>query len=236
MADPITLAVVGATIGAASNEDDPIKGALQGAAIGGLGGAGLGAMSGAGAAAGAAEGAGLLGAEAAGLGAAEGLLGAGIDASLGSAYQAAGMGAPMAYPIPGIGVPEIAMMPDQFYAGEMMDAAMGASMGTPPSLTGDYFAANTGQAMPALNGDLSWMDNVSKSQMEAIGTGRLPGSGPRFNPMSALQSMNSGKQQEQPAIRGGGVTRGDPRAVQKDAVLNLLAPKRLEKRKISLLG
>jgi len=46
MADPVTLAVVGATAGAAMSPKDPLKGALLGAAGGYGGGAALGAMGG----------------------------------------------------------------------------------------------------------------------------------------------------------------------------------------------
>lgn len=52
MADPLTMAAVGAVAGAALNRDDPMKGALMGAALGGAGGAGYGALTGAGGAAG----------------------------------------------------------------------------------------------------------------------------------------------------------------------------------------
>jgi hypothetical protein len=72
MADPLTMAAVGAVAGAAMNRDDPMKGALMGAALGGAGGAGYGALTGAGGAAGAAG----AGAGAAGAGALEAGLGA----------------------------------------------------------------------------------------------------------------------------------------------------------------
>jgi hypothetical protein len=54
--------------------------------------------------------------------------------------------------------------------------------------------------------------------------------------MQALSAMNmlGGQQQPQP-MAGGGVKRGDPRLVQQDAIMSLLAPKRVEKRRISLL-
>jgi uncharacterized membrane protein YeaQ/YmgE (transglycosylase-associated protein family) len=39
MADPITLAMVGAAAGAVTNKKDPLKGALMGATLGGVGGA-----------------------------------------------------------------------------------------------------------------------------------------------------------------------------------------------------
>lgn len=181
MADPATMMVAGAALGAATNKKNPLEGAMMGAALGGGGGYLLGSAAG-GAAAG-------LGEAAAG-GAAEGLLG-----SVGPAQ-----------------VSEFALQnPGYFYGPE-------SNIGIP--------------AGP----DLGWMDTASKSQMEAIGTGRLPGTMPSLSPMMAMQAMNLAKPQEQPMMRGGGITRGDPRAVQQDAVLSLLAPKRLEKRKISLMG
>ena len=99
---------------------------------------------------------------------------------------------------------------------------------------GYFYGPESNVGIPA-GPDLGWMDTASKSQMEAIGTGKLPGTMPSLNPMMAMQAMNLAKPQEQPMMRGG-ITRGDPRAVQQDAVLSLLAPKRLEKRKISLMG
>ena len=58
MADPITLAVVGAGIGAMVNPNDPIKGAVMGGAVGFTGGTALGAGGASGAAGGAAASAG----------------------------------------------------------------------------------------------------------------------------------------------------------------------------------
>jgi hypothetical protein len=49
MGDPVTMAVVGGTIGAATNRKDPLKGALMGAAGGYAGGAMMGAGGAAGA-------------------------------------------------------------------------------------------------------------------------------------------------------------------------------------------
>lgn len=46
MGDPVTMAVVGGTIGAATNRKDPLKGALMGAAGGYAGGAMMGAGAG----------------------------------------------------------------------------------------------------------------------------------------------------------------------------------------------
>jgi hypothetical protein len=58
MADPVTLAMVGAAAGAVTNKKDPLKGALMGAALGGGGGLLAGGAAAGGAAAG---GSGLLG-------------------------------------------------------------------------------------------------------------------------------------------------------------------------------
>lgn len=92
MADPVTMAVVGATAGAALNKDDPLKGALLGAAGGFGGGAALGALGG-GAAAGAAGAAGASSAGTASLMAGGGALAPGLGASAGlSAAGGSGLG------------------------------------------------------------------------------------------------------------------------------------------------
>ena len=57
----------------------------------------------------------------------------------------------------------------------------------------------------------------------------------RINPMMAMAASNMLGQQPQPQMTGGGVKRGNPQLVQQDAIMSLLAPKRVEKRKISLL-
>lgn len=62
MADPVTLAAIGAVAGAATNKKDPIKGALLGAGLGFGGGTIAPALLGTGAAAGGAAGAGAAGA------------------------------------------------------------------------------------------------------------------------------------------------------------------------------
>jgi hypothetical protein len=224
MADPATMAIAGAAIGAATNKKNPLEGAMMGAALGGGGGYLLG-----GAGAAAAEGA-----------AAEGLLGGGInsaigntmvDSSLGAAYQAAGMGAPTAYPVPDVGAYPFESAIDYFKMNRGPGELIDASFAQKP----DLFGAITEQPMDynaiaraSMGSDIPGVSAVS---------GSSPYSGmPKINPMMAMQAMNLTKPQEQPMARGGGVMRGDPRAVQQDAVLSLLAPKRLEKRKISLMG
>jgi hypothetical protein len=183
MADPATMAIAGAAIGAATHKKNPLEGAMMGAALGGgggylLGGAGLGGA--------AAEGA-------AGAGAAEGLLGA-VGPAQTSEFALQNPGY-FYGPESNVGIPAASSPSLDFGANEMLDAELG------------------------------------KAQREAIAAKTRS-----FNPMMAMQAMNLTKPQEQPMMMRGGVTRGDPRAVQQDAVLSLLAPKRLEKRKISLMG
>jgi len=86
MADPVTLAMVGAAAGAVTNKKDPVKGALLGAAIGGGGGLIAGSAAGGAAAVTNPALAGItpLGAEAAGALAAPAASGPGLGAILGS--------------------------------------------------------------------------------------------------------------------------------------------------------
>jgi hypothetical protein len=181
MADPATMAMAGAALGAATNRDDPLKGAMMGAALGGVGGGiASGAMGGA----------------------------AGVE------------GISLARP----------------------DVA--------PVLS-DYITASQAQGLVPMAGDQVMPTVLSETPMfdfDAIaraslgsdlpGASAVAGASPvqaGLNPMQALSAMNMlGGQQPQP-MAGGGVKRGDPRLVQQDAIMSLLAPKRVEKRRISLL-
>jgi hypothetical protein len=184
MADPATMMMAGAALGAATNRDDPLKGAMMGAALGGVGGGiASGAMGGAGA--------------------------AGVE------------GISLARP----------------------DVA--------PVLS-DYITASQAQGLVPMAGDQIMPTVLSETPMfdfDAIaraslgsdlpGASAVAGASPvqaGLNPMQALSAMNmlGGQQQPQP-MAGGGIKRGDPRLVQQDAIMSLLAPKRVEKRRISLL-
>jgi hypothetical protein len=91
MADPVTLAVVGAVGGAMLNKDDPIKGALIGGTLGFGGGTVLGpAMGASGAAAGTTAGAAGIGGAGSGITATT--LGGAVPASAGLGASAGGMG------------------------------------------------------------------------------------------------------------------------------------------------
>lgn len=90
MADPVTLAMMGAAAGAVTNKKDPLKGALLGATLGGVGGAMAPGLLGAGAPAAGFAGITPMGAQAAG-----GLIGMapvsapGVGAALSAGTQAA---------------------------------------------------------------------------------------------------------------------------------------------------
>jgi hypothetical protein len=90
MADPITLAVVGATAGAMLNPNDPVKGALIGGAAGFTGGSALGAGAAGSAAAGTTVGAGGIGGAGTGLTATT--IGGAAPASAGLGTASGGMG------------------------------------------------------------------------------------------------------------------------------------------------
>lgn len=227
MADPITMGVVGAVAGAALNRDDPLKGAMLGAMLGGGGG-----FLGAGGAA--AEGA--IGA--AGAGAAEGaaLGGELITPAMMPEFAPVAQPVAQAFPIPepvgarsllydyppvmGVNGPNIYgfPIPDYDYsqiAAASADGASGSSLYNPPV-------------------DLSWMDTVSKSQQQAIETGALPGA---WKPdMRAIGQMSNLLRQPQPArLQPPPVQPGRPQSVDYSGLLSLLQPKLTERKRVSLL-
>lgn len=91
MADPMTLAIVGAGVGAIMNPNDPIKGAVIGGAAGFTGGTALGASA-AGTAAGTAVGAGGIGGAAGGTGLTATTIGGAAPASAGLGTASGGVG------------------------------------------------------------------------------------------------------------------------------------------------
>jgi hypothetical protein len=194
MADPATMMMAGAALGAVANQDDPLKGAMMGAALGGVGG---------GIASGALGGAGAAGVEAAGL--------TGAESALGSLAR-----------------PDIAPVLSDYITASQ-------AQGLVP-IAGD-------QIMPTVLSDTPMFDfdAIARASLgsDLPGASAVAGASPvqaRFNPMQALSAMNmlGGQQQPQPIVSGG-VKRGDPRLVQQDPIMSLLAPKRIEKRRISLL-
>ena len=92
MADPITLAVVGAGVGAMLNPNDPIKGAVIGGAAGFTGGTALGPGAAGATTAGTTVGAGGIGGAAGGTGLTATTLGGGVPASAGLGTASGGLG------------------------------------------------------------------------------------------------------------------------------------------------
>ena len=178
MADPATMAMAGAAVGALSNEDDPMKGALMGAALGGGGGylAGLG----------------------------------GAAAPAGEAALAGTAGETLLTPAT---MSEFTLQNPGFFPGA---------------------ESNIGVLEAPAN--LSWMDTVSPSQTQAIGTGSLPGM-PGINPLAAMRMGSSALQgaQQQPMRAPGQIKQGNPSGLKYDLIASLLEPKMVERRKLSLL-
>jgi len=180
MADPATMMMAGAALGAATNRDDPLKGAMMGAALGGVGG---GIASGA----------------------------------MGGAQGSISLARPDVAPV----------LSDYITASQ--------AQGLVP-IAGD-------KVMPTVLSDTPMFDfdAIARASLgsDLPGASAVAGASPmaaRMNPMMAMSAMNmlGGQQQPQPMV-GGGVKRGDPRLVQQDPIMSLLAPKRVEKRQISLL-
>lgn len=204
--------IIGAVAGAATNRDDPFKGALMGAALGGMGGGLLGNAAGAaaeGAAAGAAEGA---------------IAGEAMPAFLAN------------QPMGPSGLMPVDVFPVNAYpAAETIpvfnnEAIARASMG------GDFAGIGSGASGSSMYGgaDLSWMDRISPSQQAAIEAGKLPGS---FQ-MPSLGGAMSALSQSQPRTQmqsPGGIRRGQPQAVNYGGLASLLEPKLVERRRLSLL-
>jgi hypothetical protein len=179
MADPATMMMAGAALGAATNRDDPMKGAMMGAALGGVGG---GIASGA----------------------------------MGGAQGSISLVRPDVAPV----------LSDYITASQAQGLVpIASSQVTSTGLSNTPMFDFDAIARASLGSDLPGASAVAGASPMAA----------RMNPMMAMSAMNMlGGQQPQP-VAGGGVKRGDPRLVQQDPIMSLLAPKRVEKRRISLL-
>lgn len=219
--------IIGAVAGAATNRDDPFKGALMGAALGGLGGGLL--SNAAGAAGGAAEGAvasealpaglsnlsmgpsGLMPVDTAPVRASElGFIGnlenAGIDASIGQAYGQLGVNAA-----------DLGWM-------DRISPSQQLALGT-NNIPGSYdpYAGVIGYEEAAGK-------ELAKAQAKDIMMrgGGMPSLG---GAMSALSQSQPRAQMQSP----GGIRRGQPQAVNYGGLASLLEPKLVERRRLSLL-
>lgn len=213
MADPMTMAAVGAVAGAALNRDDPMKGALMGAALGGAGGAGYGALTGA-------------SGSAAGAGALEAGLATPVYGPATMAEFAPLVGAE-ALPVvmPGTASP-VNMMA---FPGDIIDGSLGQAYSqlgigaSPPAFAYpdvDAIArASMGSDLPGL------MSGASGSSAYAA-----PGRMPFGMAASLLQQAQPRAQMQAPAPK-----RGSPQSVNYGGFASLLEPKLVERRRVSLI-
>ncbi len=218
MADPLTMAAVGAVAGAAMNRDDPMKGALMGAALGGAGGAGYGALTGVGGAAGAA------GATGAAEVAAANALQPGLSTlSLGPTGL-------MPVDVAAVQASPLATM--SYYAPSEL-AALDAALGNLP--TSNALAASPSAfaypdvdaiARASMGSDLPGLMSGASGSSAYTAPGRMP-MGLAY---SLLQQAQPRAQMQAPTPK-----RGSPQSVNYGGFASLLEPKLVERRRVSLI-
>lgn len=216
MADPMTMAAVGAVAGAALNRDDPMKGALMGAALGGAGGAGYGALTGAGgAAAGGAAGAELAAMEA-----------------LPPMLANAPLGPTGLLPVDVAAVQASPLATMSYYAPSEL-AALDAALGNLP--TSNALAASPSAfaypdvdaiARASMGSDLPGLMSGASGSSAYTAPGRMP----LGMAASLLQQAQPRAQMQAPAPK-----RGSPQSVNYGGFASLLEPKLVERRRVSLI-
>jgi hypothetical protein len=205
--------IMGAVAGAALNRDDPMKGAMMGAALGGGAGALLGGVGAAGAA------------EAGAMGAAEGAVAAdAIPAFLAN------------QPMGPSGLMPVDVFPVNAYpAAETIpvfnnEAIARASMG------GDYTGIGSGASGSSMYSPFGGMigyeeaagKELAKAQAKDIMMrGGMPSLGGAMNMLSQAQPRAG--------MQAPGIRRGQPQAVNYGGLASLLEPKLTERRRLSLL-
>ena len=214
MADPMTMAAVGAVAGAALNKDDPMKGALMGAALGGAGGAGYGALTGAG------------GAGVAGAGALESGLAAPVYGPATMAEFAPLVGAEaMPVAMPGAASP-VNMMA---FPGDIIDGSLGqaySQLGIGASPSAFAYPDIDAIARSSMGGDLPGLMSGASGSSAYVAPGRMP-----FGMASSLlQQAQPRAQMQAPAPK-----RGSPQSVNYGGFASLLEPKLVERRRVSLI-
>lgn len=216
MADPMTMAAVGAVAGAALNRDNPMKGALMGAALGGAGGAGYGALTGAGSAAGGAAGAGALEA-----GLAAPVYGPATMAEFAPLVGAEAM--PVA--MPGAASP-VNMMA---FPGDIIDGSLGqaySQLGIGASPSAFAYPDVDAIARASMGSDLPGLMSGASGSSAYTAPGRMP-MGLAY---SLLQQAQPRAQMQAPAPK-----RGSPQSVNYGGFASLLEPKLVERRRVSLI-
>lgn len=205
--------IMGAVAGAALNRDDPMKGAMMGAALGGGAGALLGGVGAAGAA------------EAGALGAAEG------------AVAADAMPAFLAnQPMGPSGLMPIDVFPVNAYpAAETIpvfnnEAIARASMG------GDYTGIGSGASGSSMYSPFGGMIGYEEAAGKELAKAQAKDIMMRGGMPSLGGAMNMlGQSQPRAGMQAPGIRRGQPQAVNYGGLASLLEPKLTERRRLSLL-
>ncbi len=205
--------IMGAVAGAALNRDDPMKGAMMGAALGGGAGALLGGAGAAGAA------------EAGALGAAEG------------AVAADAMPAFLAnQPMGPSGLMPVDVFPVNAYpAAETIpvfnnEAIARASMG------GDYTGIGSGASGSSMYSPFGGMIGYEEAAGKELAKAQAKDIMMRGGMPSLGGAMNMlGQAQPRAGMQAPGIRRGQPQAVNYGGLASLLEPKLTERRRLSLL-
>ena len=205
--------IMGAVAGAALNRDDPMKGAMMGAALGGGAGALLGGAGAAGAA------------EAGALGAAEGAMAA--DAM--PAFLAN-------QPMGPSGLMPVDVVPVNAYpAAETIpvfnnEAIARASMG------GDYTGIGSGASGSSMYSPFGGMIGYEEAAGKELAKAQAKDIMMRGGMPSLGGAMNMlGQAQPRAGMQAPGIRRGQPQAVNYGGLASLLEPKLTERRRLSLL-
>jgi hypothetical protein len=205
--------IMGAVAGAALNRDDPMKGAMMGAALGGGAGALLGGVGAAGAA------------EAGALGAAEGAMAA--DAM--PAFLAN-------QPMGPSGLMPVDVFPVNAYpAAETIpvfnnEAIARASMG------GDYTGIGSGASGSSMYSPFGGMIGYEEAAGKELAKAQAKDIMMRGGMPSLGGAMNMlGQAQPRAGMQAPGIRRGQPQAVNYGGLASLLEPKLTERRRLSLL-
>jgi len=205
--------IMGAVAGAALNRDDPMKGAMMGAALGGGAGALLGGAGAAGAA------------EAGAMGAAEGAMAA--DAM--PAFLAN-------QPMGPSGLMPVDVFPVNAYpAAETIpvfnnEAIARASMG------GDYTGIGSGASGSSMYSPFGGMIGYEEAAGKELAKAQAKDIMMRGGMPSLGGAMNMlGQAQPRAGMQAPGIRRGQPQAVNYGGLASLLEPKLVERRRLSLL-
>jgi hypothetical protein len=205
--------IMGAVAGAALNRDDPMKGAMLGAALGGGAGALLGGVGAAGAA------------EAGAMGAAEGAMASdAIPAFLAN------------QPMGPSGLMPVDVFPVNAYpAAETIpvfnnEAIARASMG------GDYTGIGSGASGSSMYSPFGGMIGYEEAAGKELAKAQAKDIMMRGGMPSLGGAMNMLRQaQPRAAMQAPGIRRGQPQAVNYGGLASLLEPKLVERRRLSLL-